>query len=98
MQSRPCGAWNITVHEYSAAAEEQHHVGAVLHTFCPRDTNKLLTLPWRLNTVVVRLAEFLIYIFKTSSNKINCNNIHLATKTKGVPEGGKFKKIKEIWR
>lgn len=54
-QSRPCGAWNISVHEYSPATDDGTHLGELLYTFCPRDRHKSYSLPWKLNTVVVRL-------------------------------------------
>lgn len=54
-QSRPCGAWNISVHEYSPATDDATHLGELLYTFCPRDRHKTYSLPWKLNTVVVRL-------------------------------------------
>lgn len=53
-QSRPCAAWNISLHEYSADGGAGH-VGDMLYTFCPRDVLKTYSLPWKLNTVVVRL-------------------------------------------
>lgn len=53
-QNRPCTAWNITVHDYDPDPHKQH-LGSVLYTFCPRDSAKLFMLPWKLNTVVVRL-------------------------------------------
>ncbi|XP_054006507.1 uncharacterized protein LOC128891206 [Hylaeus anthracinus] len=51
-QSRPCTAWNLTIHEYSEIGDP---AGPRLHTFCSRDTHKNFTLPWKTNTVVVRL-------------------------------------------
>lgn len=52
-QNRPCTAWNVSVHEY----EENRHdgVGQLLHTFCPRDRSKEYSLPWKMNTVLLRL-------------------------------------------
>lgn len=56
-QSRPCSAWNISLHEFSPSATDSGNagVGELLHTFCPRDKHKSYSLPWKLNTVVVRL-------------------------------------------
>ncbi|GLV37679.1 uncharacterized protein CBL_13952 [Carabus blaptoides fortunei] len=54
-QNRPCSAWNISVHEYSSNVEDQNHLGELLYTFCPRDRHKTYSLPWKLNTVIVRL-------------------------------------------
>ncbi|XP_031368790.1 uncharacterized protein LOC102680309 isoform X5 [Apis dorsata] len=51
-QNRPCTAWNLTIHEYSKNGDP---AGPRLHTFCSRDTYKNFTLPWKTNTVVVRL-------------------------------------------
>ncbi|XP_015839318.2 uncharacterized protein LOC658825 [Tribolium castaneum] len=52
-QNRPCTAWNISIHEYSPTNNQ--HLGDQIHTFCSRDNHKLYLLPWKLNTVVVRL-------------------------------------------
>lgn len=52
--SGPCSAWNISVHEYSASIEDHNHLGELLYTFCSRDKHKTYSLPWKLNTVVVR--------------------------------------------
>ncbi|XP_018400897.1 PREDICTED: uncharacterized protein LOC108778264 [Cyphomyrmex costatus] len=51
-QSRPCTAWNLTIHEYKKNGDP---AGSRLYTFCSRDTHKNFTLPWKMNTVVVRL-------------------------------------------
>ncbi|KAK4871844.1 hypothetical protein RN001_015968 [Aquatica leii] len=53
-QNRPCTAWNISVHEYSASAKDRH-LGELLHSFCSRDSHKQYLLPWKLNTVIIRL-------------------------------------------
>ncbi|XP_045481783.1 uncharacterized protein LOC123685937 isoform X1 [Harmonia axyridis] len=53
-QNRPCTAWNITVHDYDPDALKKY-LGSTLYTFCSRDNSKLFVLPWKLNTVVVRL-------------------------------------------
>ncbi|XP_073994280.1 uncharacterized protein isoform X2 [Rhodnius prolixus] len=52
-QSRPCTAWNITLHEYNEINVEK--IGELLHTFCPRYVHKTYELPWKLNIIVVRL-------------------------------------------
>ncbi|KAG7206256.1 hypothetical protein KM043_003648 [Ampulex compressa] len=51
-QSRPCTAWNLTIHEYR---KNENSFGPRLYTFCSRDTHKNFTLPWKMNTAVVRL-------------------------------------------
>ncbi|XP_078040773.1 uncharacterized protein LOC144472018 [Augochlora pura] len=51
-QSRPCTAWNLTIHEYNKTGDP---AGPRLHTFCSRDTHKTFTLPWKTNSVVLRL-------------------------------------------
>ncbi|XP_017787734.1 PREDICTED: uncharacterized protein LOC108570386 [Habropoda laboriosa] len=51
-QSRPCTAWNLTIHEFSKDGDP---AGPRLYTFCSRDIHKYFTLPWKKNTVVVRL-------------------------------------------
>ncbi|KAK1131631.1 hypothetical protein K0M31_017921 [Melipona bicolor] len=49
-QSRPCTAWNLTIHEYSKNGDP---AGPRLYTFCSRNTHKNFTLPWKTNTVVI---------------------------------------------
>ncbi|XP_063994999.1 uncharacterized protein LOC135172682 [Diachasmimorpha longicaudata] len=51
-QDRPCTAWNLTIHEFKKTGDP---VGQRLHTFCSRDRHKNFTLPWKMNTAVVRL-------------------------------------------
>ncbi|XP_076303892.1 cubilin isoform X1 [Lasioglossum baleicum] len=51
-QSRPCTAWNLTIHEHNKTGDP---AGLRLYTFCSRDTHKTFTLPWKTNTVVLRL-------------------------------------------
>ncbi|XP_017786083.1 PREDICTED: uncharacterized protein LOC108569152 [Nicrophorus vespilloides] len=53
-QNRPCAAWNVSIHEYSASSSYKH-LGEVLHTFCSRDAHKVYLLPWKVSTVIVRL-------------------------------------------
>jgi len=50
-QAGPCTAWNLTIHEYKRNGDP---AGPRLHTFCSRDTHKNFTLPWKMNTAVVR--------------------------------------------
>lgn len=47
----PCTAWNLTIHEYRKNGDP---AGPRIYTFCSRDTHKNFTLPWKMNTVVVR--------------------------------------------
>ncbi|KAJ8736263.1 hypothetical protein PYW08_006919 [Mythimna loreyi] len=67
-QDKSCGSWNITLHEWSGGAVGAGEGGAgggaglaaaageLLYTFCARHKNHTYTLPWRLNTVVIRLV------------------------------------------
>jgi hypothetical protein len=48
----PCTAWNVSVHEYEESRIDG--VGKILHTFCPRDRSKEHSLPWKMNTVLLR--------------------------------------------
>ncbi|XP_050539995.1 uncharacterized protein LOC126904792 isoform X2 [Daktulosphaira vitifoliae] len=52
-QSRPCSAWNISVHEYSEKTDDR--AGLELYTFCSREKNSTNTLPWQTNIVVIKL-------------------------------------------
>ncbi|XP_047118443.1 uncharacterized protein LOC124798953 [Schistocerca piceifrons] len=52
-QSRPCAAWNVSVHLYDPTKDGG--VGEALHTFCPRDRTKQYSLPWKTNAVLLRL-------------------------------------------
>ncbi|PSN57357.1 hypothetical protein C0J52_02910 [Blattella germanica] len=52
-QNRPCTAWNVSVHQYEENRIDG--VGQLLHTFCPRDRSKEYSLPWKMNTVLLRL-------------------------------------------
>nr|CAD7260979.1 unnamed protein product [Timema shepardi] len=52
-QNRPCTAWNVSVHRYESTRADK--TGESLHTFCPRDRSKSYSLPWKLNTVLLRL-------------------------------------------
>ncbi|GBP89673.1 hypothetical protein EVAR_65735_1 [Eumeta japonica] len=55
-QDKSCGSWNITVHEWSSPGGTGPAVvaGELLYTFCARNKHHTYTLPWRLNTVVIR--------------------------------------------
>ncbi|XP_034937259.1 uncharacterized protein [Chelonus insularis] len=52
LQDRPCTAWNLTIHEYIIS---ENPIGQRLYTFCSRDRRKNFTLPWRMNTAIIRL-------------------------------------------
>ncbi|KAK7789091.1 hypothetical protein R5R35_012776 [Gryllus longicercus] len=52
-QSRPCTAWNISAYKYDDSTND--NFGELLHTFCPRDRRKEIPLPWKLDTVLLRL-------------------------------------------
>lgn len=52
-QSRPCSAWNISIHEYSERSDDK--AGPILYTFCSREKNSTNTLPWQTNIVVIKL-------------------------------------------
>ncbi|XP_044006898.1 uncharacterized protein LOC122851614 [Aphidius gifuensis] len=51
-QDRPCTAWNLTIHELKKTGDS---IGQRLYTFCSRDRHKNFTLPWKMNTAIVRL-------------------------------------------
>ncbi|XP_048489352.1 uncharacterized protein LOC105389314 [Plutella xylostella] len=60
-QDKSCGSWNITLHEWSRGGAQSGAglaaaAGELLYTFCARHKNHTYTLPWRLNTVVIRLV------------------------------------------
>ncbi|VVD04841.1 unnamed protein product, partial [Leptidea sinapis] len=58
---KSCSSWNITIHEWSGRGVHTDGglaatAGDLLYTFCARNKNQTYTLPWRLNTVVIRLV------------------------------------------
>ncbi|XP_050666671.1 uncharacterized protein LOC126966579 [Leptidea sinapis] len=60
-QDKSCSSWNITIHEWSGRGVHTDGglaatAGDLLYTFCARNKNQTYTLPWRLNTVVIRLV------------------------------------------
>ncbi|XP_032528119.1 uncharacterized protein LOC116778281 [Danaus plexippus] len=60
-QDKSCSSWNITLHEWSGMGAHSEgglaaSAGDLLYTFCARHKNHTYTLPWRLNTVVIRLV------------------------------------------
>ncbi|XP_046619142.1 uncharacterized protein LOC124304671 [Neodiprion virginianus] len=73
-QSKPCTAWNLTIHEYSSSGDP---AGPRLHTFCSRDRHKNFTLPWKMNTVVVRLQALSRtapqYVMRWRSDSVTAN-------------------------
>ncbi|XP_031640419.1 uncharacterized protein LOC116352170 [Contarinia nasturtii] len=77
-QSRSCSAWNISIHEFSAAEESVDHVGPQIHLFCPRDKHKVFTMPWKFSTVVVRVQGMTrtppVYTIRWSSQISRLNN------------------------
>lgn len=52
-QSRPCTAWNLTIHEYKK--EEGSPEEPRLYTFCSRDGHRSFTLPAGVNNAIVKL-------------------------------------------
>ncbi|GLG99805.1 Uncharacterized protein GBIM_06187 [Gryllus bimaculatus] len=52
-QSRPCTAWNLTAYKYDPSSTDSF--GEIVHTFCPRDRRKEIALPWKLDTILLRL-------------------------------------------
>ncbi|XP_033212301.1 uncharacterized protein LOC117169901 [Belonocnema kinseyi] len=51
-QSRPCTAWNLTIHEYKKKGNPE---GPRLYTFCSRDGHRSFTLPDDVNNAIVKL-------------------------------------------
>ncbi|KAL7303452.1 hypothetical protein TKK_0004634 [Trichogramma kaykai] len=52
-QTRPCSAWNLTIHEYNKTSPNPE--GPRLHTFCPRDISRNFTIEPELRSVIVKL-------------------------------------------
>ncbi|XP_023248428.1 uncharacterized protein LOC106647468 [Copidosoma floridanum] len=52
-QTRPCTAWNLTVHEYNKTSANNE--GPRLHTFCSRDIARNFTIGQEKRSVIVKL-------------------------------------------
>ncbi|XP_063548395.1 uncharacterized protein LOC134755756 [Cydia strobilella] len=59
-QDKSCGSWNITLHEWAGAGAGDAGLAAAagdrLFTFCARYKNHTYSLPYKQNTVVIRLV------------------------------------------
>ncbi|CAB3256480.1 unnamed protein product [Arctia plantaginis] len=81
-QDKSCGSWNITLHEWSGPGTNDAGLagtaGELLYTFCARHKNHTYTLPWRLNTVVIRLVALSrqqpLYTIRWRSQVVRANN------------------------
>ncbi|KAM3967894.1 uncharacterized protein ACR2FA_011443 [Aphomia sociella] len=82
-QDKSCGSWNITLHEWSGSGAQSDGglaavAGELLYTFCARHKNHTYTLPWRLNTVVIRLIALSrqqpLYRIRWRSQVVRANN------------------------
>lgn len=81
-QDKSCGSWNITLHEWSGPGASDSGLagaaGELLYTFCARHKNHTYTLPWRLNTVVIRLVALSrqqpLYTIRWRSQVVRANN------------------------
>ncbi|XP_021206286.1 uncharacterized protein LOC101737164 isoform X2 [Bombyx mori] len=82
-QDKSCGSWNITLHEWSGAGAHSDAglsgaAGDLLYTFCARHKNHTYTLPWRLNTLVIRLVALSrqqpLYTIRWRSQVVRANN------------------------
>ncbi|CAH2050584.1 unnamed protein product, partial [Iphiclides podalirius] len=81
-QDKSCGSWNITLHEWSGIGTHSPEglaaaAGELLYTFCARHKNHTYTLPWRLNTVVIRLVALSrqqpLYVIRWRSQVVRAN-------------------------
>ncbi|XP_014367057.1 uncharacterized protein LOC106717659 [Papilio machaon] len=81
-QDKSCGSWNITLHEWSGLGVQSSEglaatAGELLYTFCARHKNHTYTLPWRLNTVVIRLVALSrqqpLYVIRWRSQVVRAN-------------------------
>ncbi|XP_069359141.1 uncharacterized protein [Maniola hyperantus] len=82
-QDKSCSSWNITLHEWSGMGAHSDgglaaSAGDLLYTFCARQKNHTFTLPWRLNTVVIRLVALSrqqpLYTIRWRSQVVRANN------------------------
>ncbi|XP_068626491.1 uncharacterized protein [Battus philenor] len=81
-QDKSCGSWNITLHEWTGIGAQTSEglaatAGELLYTFCARHKNHTYTLPWRLNTVVIRLVALSrqqpLYMIRWRSQVVRAN-------------------------
>ncbi|XP_053615621.1 uncharacterized protein LOC128678235 [Plodia interpunctella] len=82
-QDKSCSSWNITLHEWSGSGAHSDAglaaaAGELLYTFCARHKNHTYTLPYRLNTVVIRLVALSrqqpFYTIRWRSQVVRANN------------------------
>ncbi|CAH0727426.1 unnamed protein product, partial [Brenthis ino] len=82
-QDKSCSSWNITLHEWSGMSAQSDSLAAsagdLLYTFCARHKNHTFILPWRLNTVVIRLVALSrqqpIYTIRWRSQVVRANRL-----------------------
>ncbi|XP_067002064.2 uncharacterized protein [Anabrus simplex] len=90
-QNRPCTAWNVSAYKYDENSSDGF--GELLHTFCPRDRTKEVSLPWKLDTVLLRLRAMTRtapdYVIRWDSQIIRANT-RVSGPTRAPQAGGRI--------
>ncbi|XP_011494413.1 PREDICTED: uncharacterized protein LOC105359497 [Ceratosolen solmsi marchali] len=91
-QTRPCTAWNLTVHEYNKTNGNSE--GPRLHTFCPRDIARNFTVSQDIRSVIVKLqalgrtAPQYVLKWRSSANSTKSRNKSSAVSNSKVAMAG----------